>query len=562
MIPRFHSWIQPRHLRSKAGRRRITRPAALLAVAALAISGLAVTGQRSAADPPAAIPSGSVAAGIAWQNCRDGFQCARVRVPLDYDQPKGEQISLALVRLPASTPTKRIGSLFLNPGGPGGSGAEFARGVAKLLPLQIRARFDIVGFDPRGIGGSTALRCFDTFDESVAALPPFIFPVTPAQERQQWASNRTLTDACVRHGGPILNHMSTADVARDLNFLRQAVGDRKLNYLGYSYGSVLGQTYANMFPSTVRALVIDGVIDPIAWTTGRGAEARLMPVGIRMGSDVGGQATLRQFFTLCEKAGTDCALAGHAKHRFAALAARLRLRPITLDDGNGGTFEFTYDLFIAVTLTSLYQPESWSDLATFVADLEAPAGRSRLSREFAALREATSATQEQYPNFVEGSPGVACSDSTNPRSFRAWQTAAALSELKHGYFGRPRTWAWSACQSWPASAGQDRYQGPWTARTAKPVLIVGNFFDPATRYQGAVTASELLPNSRLLSYAGWGHVASFIRANYCIDRKVTDYLVSLRMPRKGTVCQPEGSPFGPLSPAPAAALTPSFATAR
>jgi pimeloyl-ACP methyl ester carboxylesterase len=200
-------------------------------------------------------------------------------VPLDYDRPKGKQITLALTRLPAADPGRRIGSLFINPGGPGGSGVEFVQGAGPFLYSdEVRARFDLVGFDPRGIIGSTPLRCYDTLDETLADFStPFQFPVTREEERIWIRSDRAIARACAEHGGPILNHMSTASVARDMDLLRRAVGDAKLTYAGYSYGSYLGSTYANLFPGKVRALVVDGVLDPVAWSTGRGNQARTLP---------------------------------------------------------------------------------------------------------------------------------------------------------------------------------------------------------------------------------------------------------------------------------------------
>ena len=192
----------------------------------------------------------------------------------------------------------------------------------------------------------------------------------------------------------------------------------------------------------------------------------------------------------------------------------------------------------------------WPDLAALLADLEANASPATTGAALARMRAGLgldAARQQAYPNDVEGSPGVACSDSVNPNSFTAWQRAADTSERRSGYFGRLWTWNWSACLPWPGGAGQDRYLGPWTARTASPVLVVGNYFDPATRYQGAVTASRLLPNSRLLSYAGWGHAAFLVAGNFCVDSTVTRYFLSTRVPAAGAVCQPEGSPFGPLA---------------
>ena len=501
---------------------------------------------------------------VRWTACGDGFQCAVVPVPLDYDHPRGTQIALSLLRLPAADPARRIGSLLLNPGGPGGSGVDFARGAAGAFPAEVRARFDLVGFDPRGIHGSTPLLCFDSYDEALASLPPFPYPETTAEEWRQRLADDRLAAACARHGGAIRDHMSSADAARDMDLLRARLGDRKLSYLGYSYGSLLGQNYANLFPKNARALVIDGVVDPIAWATGRGGEARTTPVGTRIGSADGARRTLGEFFRLCDAAGDACAFSGSASRRFAELGRRLRAHPVdVVDPGTGETIEFTYNYLIAVTLGALYSAEIWPDLAAFLAELEAEtsgtAGASTAAgHRLDAIRAGlglTAAPAAEYPNDVEGSPGVTCSDTLNPRSFAAWQAAADRAERRDGYFGRAWNWTWSQCRSWPASAGQDRYLGPWTARTAAPVLVVGNYFDPATRYQGAVTASRLLPNSRLLSYAGWGHVAYLFAGNSCVDEQVTRYLITGRTPAAGTVCRPAGSPFG--GPAATAASGPA-----
>jgi pimeloyl-ACP methyl ester carboxylesterase len=219
------------------------------------------------------------------------------------------------------------------------------------------------------------------------------------------------------------------------------------------------------------------------------------------------------------------------------------------DPFTGDTFTVTYNDLIAVTLGALYAPFIWPDLAFLLADLEQQLAPEELGRRLATIRTelGLEAAQEEYPNFIEGFPGVACSDSVNPRSFEAWQSAADEAEARYGRFGRLWNWALSACRSWPSTAGEDRYLGPWTAETSSPVLVVGNHFDPATPYHGAVAAAELLPNSRLLTYGGWGHTASFGAGNFCVNSHVTRYLVSGQLPEAGTVCQPEGSPFGPTS---------------
>ena len=270
---------------------------------------------------------------VAWSPChRDlglPFECGQVQVPLDHDDPGGAAISIALVRLPAADPTRRIGSLFLNPGGPGGSGVDFALfGGPILFGSEVGARFDLVGFDPRGIARSTALRCFGTSRQWFPFFTPFAFPVTPEEEAAWAAGDRFLADACAQRGSRIIDHMATAAVARDLDLLRQAVGDEQLTFVGYSYGSYLGVTYANLFPEKVRAVVVDGILDPIAWSTGAPGEGSTVPFSTRLRSDAGAAATLEEFFRLCDAGGPRCAFSGAAAARFAALAAQLQSAPI------------------------------------------------------------------------------------------------------------------------------------------------------------------------------------------------------------------------------------------
>ena len=426
--------------------------------------------------------------------------------------------------------------MFLNPGGPGGSGIDFVRGAGPFLfSDEVRARFDLVGFDPRGIRRSTPLRCFDSLDEAVGVLTPFAFPFTRAEERAWEHSDRLLANACAKHAGAIIDHMSTANVARDMDLLRQAVGDSQLTYAGYSYGSYLGTTYANLFPGKVRALIVDGVLDPIAWSTGRGNEARTLPFSTRLHSDQGASATLQQFFELCDRGGENCAFSGNAAVRYRNLAARVLADPVQL--ANGAVIHYA-DL-VGFTLGSMYDPSSWPALAKALFKLER---RSDLVGAAAAVHELRTrlGAYDDYPNFVEGSPGVFCFDSDNPSDPGAWSAAAREADRKFGYFGRPWTWISSICAVWPGE-DHDRFTGPFTRRTANPVLVIGNRFDPATRYQGAVTVANLLPRAGLLTLDGWGHTSLF--TSVCIDNYVNRYLLTKRLPPKGTVCQPDVVPF-------------------
>jgi pimeloyl-ACP methyl ester carboxylesterase len=503
-----------------------------LAVALLAIALLAL----------AARPGDAAAvSGVSWSSCyvRTGpFQCATVRVPLDYARPGGETIAIALTRLPATDPQRRIGSLFVNPGGPGGSGVDFVVGLGQeLYTPEVRARFDLVGFDPRGIMRSSGLRCFGTPKQWPLALPPHVFPTTPAEEAQTAAADRTLNHACEARGTRVVDHMSTANVARDLDVLRRAVGDDKLTYAGYSYGSYLGTTYANLFPERVRALVVDGVIDPIAWSTGRGDEALTLPFSTRLASHASAQATLDEFFRLCDAAGPSCAFSGGAAARFAALAARARQAPLQLVFPDGFTAELRYADLIGLTLSAMYSSTIWSPFAALLADIERYSSPAAAGASVQAFMSKYGSSL--YPNFVEGSPAVACEDSDNPRGYAAWSTAGAQAD-ESSYFGRAWTWAWSPCAEWKAM-DPGRYMGPFTRTTANPVLVVGSRFDPATRYEGAVTVHDLMPSSALLTVNGWGHTSLFMSA--CADAAVERYLVDVATPPAGTSCNQDVDPF-------------------
>jgi pimeloyl-ACP methyl ester carboxylesterase len=377
------------------------------------------------------------------------------------------------------------------------------------------------------------------------------FPVTREEERVWIRSNRALARACAERGGAILDHMSTANVARDMDLLRRAVGDAKLTYAGYSYGSYLGATYANLFPGKVRALVVDGVLDPVAWSTGRGDQARTLPFSTRLGSAKGASATLQEFLRLCDAGGPNCAFSeGNPKRRFDRLARRLLREPVEVTDpASGETFLVTYAELIGTTLNVLYDPIFWPEWAEVLQQLWELTDPEAAAASLRALRARFGGglQQEPYPNFIEGGPGVFCSETHNPDNVRAWSRAARAQDRQFPYFGRPWTWTSSICEPWPGW-DRDHYDGPWNRTTANPVLVVGNTFDPATPYHGAVTVDRLLPRSRLLTLAGWGHTSLFLSA--CVDAHVNTYLLTTRVPARGTVCAPDVVPFAePAAPA-------------
>jgi pimeloyl-ACP methyl ester carboxylesterase len=522
----------------RGGRRSV-----LLSVSFVLLVGLAVTSGSSA------VGGSHRGSTVDWRPCRQGsgfpFECARVRVPLDYSNPDAGTISIAMIRLPATDQPHKIGSLFLNPGGPGGSGVRFARFAAPYLyGGTIQSRFDIVGFDPRGIERSKPLHCFDSPSDWRHLLPRFTYPITPAQEERYRDADLLLSSACRAHGGAIMDHMATADVVRDLDRLRQAVGDSGLNYMGVSYGSFLGVSYANMFPNRVRAVIVDAVLDPIAWTTGVADEAATVPVSTRVRSDQGAQTTLTQFFELCDAGGHDaCSLAPHAADRFERVASLLRDHPVHVIFPGGEETRVIYQDLIVNTLVAMYETFSWPFLAKVIADIEAQVSPRQLGRSLRAFQLAAGtegATIERYRNFPEGFPGVLCSDSMNPTSYNAWSRQGAIADERFGYFGRAWTWASSICATWPGF-DRDRYLGPFDAFTAEPLLVIGNLYDPATRYEGAQLVHRLMPNSSLLTLRGWGHASLFL--SRCIDRYSVAFLKRLETPEPGTICDPDQVPF-------------------
>jgi pimeloyl-ACP methyl ester carboxylesterase len=499
----------------------------ILRLVTVATCMLAAAPSRADGTPP--VPE------LDWRPCAEypdwHYECATARVPLDYDRPRGPKTKIALARIRASDPARRIGTLFLNPGGPGGSGVDLLFDYGDYMAERLKGRFDIVGFDPRGVARSEPLYCFRNYrqlDEYLWLFP--YLPYTAAQERPYFAVTSSLAEKCLARGQRIIGHMSTADVARDLDLLREAVGDQKLSFVGWSYGSYIGNTYANLFPARVRALVIDGVLDPRLWASGW---------HIRI-DRTATAAEFEEFLRLCDESG--CPLSGRrgASQRFFALARALRDVPLLLDDGT----LYSYDYLVADAADAMYEPEYWRDYGEFFASLidasrgvTGAAARARAQRE-AIRRRLERAERTNYWNDWEGYYGNQCADTQYPRSFERYREVAQFAEAG-SIFGPYWWWMNASCARWPVA--EDRYVGPWDTRTSRPVLIVGNLFDGITDYAGAVVSSKLLRNSRLLTYAGWGHTA--YGRSECVTRHVDAYLLRGTLPGEGTVCPANPNPF-------------------
>ena len=537
-----------------------------VAVLALALTGLACTASLppdAARAVTTADHTGSAWARLAdrvpapvlrWRTCQKTDQCATARLPLDYRHPRGAKITLALLRIRAADPRHRLGTIFVNPGGPGDSARAFAALLPQAVPRVILDRFDIVGVDPRGVGGSTPLRCFATRAAQARALAPFSpdsFPVTAAQQRSWIGAARTLGRACSTTGRKIASAMSTTDDALDMDVLRRAVGDRKLTYFGESYGSYLGLVYANMFPGRVRALVIDGIIDPPE-LVGTPATAST-PVFDRLGSAAASDRALRELLELCQRAGRPrCSFAGpHTPARFARLAARLRARPLRLFAPGIRATTFTYPNLVVDTEHWLHDPSGYRGLLaelTDLARLTAPggggAGRAGLVRALQRLRSQLQAPPG-YGTLLEAESGVLCSDGRQAANAASWPAAAAAADRRARYFGAYYAWLTVQCarDTWTAR-DRDVFRGPFDRRTAAPVLVIGDRWDPATSYYSAVKVARMLPASRLISSDSWGHEAA--GTSSCVDNAIWGYLLRPLAPApKVRHCRGDVQPFAP-----------------
>jgi pimeloyl-ACP methyl ester carboxylesterase len=495
-------------------------------VSVLAAAAIVVTACTDAPKSTASAPSASGSASlysqkISWRDCGNGFQCGNIRVPLDYAHPAGPSLTLAVIRLPAEGGQRR-GSLVLNPGGPGGSGVEFARGSARQFGADLRRNFDIVGFDPRGVGQSRQpIRCLtgkqldrffeaDTSPESPTELNPLV------DVSKMWA------DECKTHIPTLLPHVATKDAAHDMDVLRAALGDQGLTYYGASYGTYLGAYYAQEFPKHVRALVLDGAIDPKL-------SADQINIEQAKGFDTASQA----FAADCVKT-KDCPLGtGSTKaavNRLGQLFAQAKKTPLRngLNDGrivNNSMVE----LGVAA---ALYNKQTWPVLKLALKNaIEQNDGTTLLRLGDLLIERNKDGT---YSNQTEANMAINCIDKPYERSLSAWQRQADQAKKAAPLFGQFVVWGTLPCGYWPAQDGTKPQ--PFTANGARPILVVGTTRDPATPYRWAQGLASELKSGVLLSLDGDGHTA-YLQGNPCITSAVDHYLVTGVPPRKNTMCR-------------------------
>jgi pimeloyl-ACP methyl ester carboxylesterase len=508
---------------------------ALLVASFVAAGAPADPSPRTAAggEPPeAGAKVGSVPA-VKWHRCRDRssrLQCARYVVPLNYGHPEAGTARLALNRARATGP-RRIGSLFLNPGGPGGSGVDFVAAVARAPQLRsLRRHFDIIGFDPRGTNRSTPTLACEPVARSVRRFDHALGqPARTARSlRHALREARRFAKSCHRRSGKLLRFMGTEYAARDLDLLRAAVGDKRLSYLGLSYGTYLGSVYADLFPGRVRAVTLDGSVDPFAY-----GDDFLGLLGLNYRAS---ERSVDAFLAWCSRHAARCGFGGGAAGKaLDTLVAHLDKEPITRGRGTERVTTNGYTVLYLLYLLTGSGRDAWAQTGGLLS----------------AIAAGTPAvTNEDLLGPVGGATNVVieCTDSAGslgPADYvRFARRSAALAPrlgpaLAYGppsYDGANA----AACSSWPVRNPPSDWRGDFRAQGADPVLVVGSVGDPSTPYAGAVALAATFDNARLLTESGGpGATHTSFFHNSCIRAKVARYLIRRSLPAPGSRCAEE-----------------------
>jgi pimeloyl-ACP methyl ester carboxylesterase len=494
--------------------------AGLVLAAALVLAAVTVLVRAAReSSPPGGLP-GIPVPSLSWKDCsssHNGLQCATAQVPRDYRNLGEGFLSLNLERHLATDSTHRIGSLFVNPGGPGNSAADFVSAVVSRLPAEVARRFDVIGFDPRGVAGSGHVTCM-TPQETQQAWAGASAIVQPGSfERGQRAAEQFIA-ACQIRSGDLLPYIGTEYVARDMDLLRAAVGDNKLNYFGISYGTFIGTVYANLFPGRIRAMALDGAYDPQAYANN--------PYNYDYWQYVALEGALRRFLDWCAHS-PDCRFGnGDPVAAYDALVSNLDDNPVRDAQGsvvaNGATL--TYRVMFALN-------DGRSGWLGIAKDLDAAQQRSGSYVESIGSKS----------NFFAANVSVECADRVYPPSKLLLPSHLALSTasaprmgpvVAYGPPGYDHSHA-NACQQWPAKRAS-RYAGPWNAHGSAPILVVGTTGDPDTPYQDAVALAATVENGRLLTFVGEGH--SGFGHSSCSRAAEAAYLIKLTLPQNAARC--------------------------
>lgn len=496
------------------------------ALAAAAAGVLVLAGCSAANVPPTSTPSafGPVTPDarltryydqrLQFSEC-DGFECATLRVPLSYEDPEGPVLDLEVLR--SRSADQPAGTLVVNPGGPGGSGIAFAQDPSNFTP-RLRRAFDVVGFDPRGVGRSTPIRCFnDAQTDELLALDS-----TPDDASEIEAQSRIATElgeSCLKRSPELTPHMGTRAVARDLDVLRSALGQSRLDYLGLSYGTLIGATYAEMFPRQVGRFVLDGAMDPSATTTRLAREQAL-----------GFERALRRFAADCPT-HRDCPLPSGrraAMQRIMDFLDSLETKPLPTYDER----ELGQQLAILGLASGLYSKRyGWPALRSALGS--ALEGQGAALIQLADLMTSRGPDGEYSDNGNDASFAVNCLD--RPHGLDAMATASAADRWaqRAPVFGPALAWGMLPCATWPATATNAPHR--ITAEGSGPIVVVGTRYDPATPYAWAIALADQLSKATLLTYEGDGHTA-YRSGSRCVNDVIDDFFVDGNEPEPDIAC--------------------------
>ena len=468
-------------------------------------------------QPPSAVAS---AAAINWQSCGGSFECATFKVPVDYANPGGKTLDLALLKQPAKDPSKRIGTLMANPGGPGASAIDFVRIWATVLSKDIRDRFDIVTFDPRGVGQSSPIVCHDDLQKLIALDPS---PDNAAEWEGVKAESKVFADACAKKYGDLLSALGTKNVARDMDTIRAALGEEKLTYIGYSYGTVIGSVYADMFPTHVRAFVLDGAVDlSLGFEETIGTQA------------VGFERALAAYEADCDQKKCAAAPNGNTAKVIDDLLASVEKAPLPAPsaDRAAGPGEVLLGI-----IEAMYSKFSWRGLTDALTQANKGDGSAMVKLADQYLQRETDGS---YPNLIEANSAVNYVDeacSRNPNDYIAMADRLAKAAP---HFGASAASSGLTCAYWAATA--DPLAVP-RAAGAPPIVVIGTTNDPATPYEWAVALSKQLESGVLVTHRGEGHTI-YAQGDACIDSAVNAYLLELTVPKAGLSCGTGAPPPG------------------
>jgi pimeloyl-ACP methyl ester carboxylesterase len=505
-------------------RMRATVASALAVVIATALVTASASSTAHAATPtwPPLPPFDTT---IAWSDCGDGWQCGTLTVPVDWRKPSTDTVGLALIRRPATAPDARLGALLVNPGGPGFGGTSYIRGLVRRLPQAVQARFDLVSWDPRGTGASRVVDCVDDAFLDYGTAAPAV-PDTAETLDIVRRYNRAFARGCSERGGAYAGQVGTRNSARDLEAIRIALGEPTLNYLGYSYGTILGMTYAQMFPTTVGAMVLDG--PPDYWLP-------LLDYAHQQAQ--GFMQALDTFLGWCET-NTSCALrdAGAPRDLFAQLLDRVNAGPIPAEytlDGQTRSGMLTASLFETAVISMLYdESRGWPILGRALRSGAAGDPGPLLSLADSYLGRSVDG---KFASFVEANAVITCVDRPDPKPRSAARELADVARFQSELPPWGGSWAVTGCAGMPKPARGDKLGDVRVTGTA-PILVVGTTGDPATPYAGAGTMVSRIAGAALLTFESTEHTAYGSGRSTCIDDAVDAYLLDRVMPAPGTRC--------------------------